>query len=338
MDVLSDVLRAVRLTGAVYFDIDASSPWVGESPDTRQIAASVMPGVEHVVSFHAVMSGSCWAALGDGSAPPLRLDAGDIVVFPSGAPNVMSSSLGARGEPNLAIYIRPIDNQLPFSLLHGGGGDERTRFVCGYFGCDARPFNPLLATLPPMICTRKPPDGNGWVTDLIRVALVEGGGRREGKETILAKLSELMFVEVIRRYLEGIPTDSRGWLSGLRDQHVGEALRLIHARPAENWTLDSLSRKIGLSRTIFAERFTHYVEIPPMQYLARWRLQLASRLLEKSGTCIARAAAEVGYESEAAFNRAFKKFVGVPPGAWRKDRQAAVRQETRNGILTTAGP
>jgi hypothetical protein len=157
MDVLSDVLRAVRLTGAVYFDIDASSPWVGESPDTRQIAASVMPGVEHVVSFHAVMSGSCWAALGDGSAPPLRLDAGDIVVFPSGAPNVMSSSLGARGEPNLAIYIRPIDNQLPFSLLHGGGGDERTRFVCGYFGCDARPFNPLLSALPPMVCTRNPP-------------------------------------------------------------------------------------------------------------------------------------------------------------------------------------
>lgn len=189
-----------------------------------------------------------------------------------------------------------------------------------------------------MVCTRKPADGSGWVTDLIRVALAEGGGHREGRETILAKLSELMFVEVIRQYLEGIPTDSRGWLSGLRDPHVGEALRLIHARPAENSTLDSLSRKVGLSRTIFADRFSHYVEVPPMQYLARWRLQLASRLLEQSGTCIARAAAQVGYESEAAFNRAFKKFVGVPPGAWRKERLAAGQQETRNGILTTAGP
>jgi AraC-like DNA-binding protein len=333
MDVLSDVLRTVRLTGAVYFDIDASSPWVGESPDTSRIAAAVMPGVEHIVSFHAVMSGSCWAALGDGSAPPLRLDAGDIVIFPGGAPNVMSSSLGARGEPDMAMYYRPIDKPLPFTLLHGGGGGEdRTRFVCGYLGCDARPFNPLLAALPPMVCTRKPPDGDGWVTDLIRVALSEGGSTRAGRETVLAKLSELMFVEAIRRYLESLPADSRGWLSGLRDQHVGEALRLIHARPAENWTLDGLSRKVGLSRTIFADRFTHYVEVSPMQYLARWRLQLASRLLEQSGASVARAAIEVGYESEAAFNRAFKKFVGVPPGTWRKERLAAGKNKIETSM------
>jgi AraC-like DNA-binding protein len=170
--------------------------------------------------------------------------------------------------------------------------------------------------------------GSGWVTDLIRVALAEGGSSRAGREAVLAKLSELMFVEAIRRYLESMPADARGWLSGLRDAHIGEALRLIHAHPAENWTVDRLSRKVGLSRTIFADRFTDYVEVSPMQYLARWRLQLASRLLEQSGTSVARAAAEVGYESEPAFNRAFKKFVGVTPGTWRKKRLAAVEVRT----------
>jgi len=334
MDVLSDVLRAVRLTGAVYFDIDASSPWVGASPDTARIAASVMPGVEHVVSFHAVMSGSCWAALDDGSAPPpLHLNAGDIVIFPGGAPNMMSSSPGAQAEPDMAMYCRPTDDHLPFSLQMGGGQD-RTRFVCGHLGCDARPFNPLLAALPPMVCIRKPANGSGWVTDLIRVALAEGGGSRAGRQAVLAKLSELMFVEAIRIFLESMPANSRGWLSGLRDMHVGEALRLIHSHPAEDWTVDRLSRKVGLSRTIFADRFTDYVEVSPMQYLTRWRLQLASRLLEQSGTSIARAAAEVGYESEAAFNRAFKKFVGVPPGTWRKKRLAAIAQRAQTSDPT----
>lgn len=327
MDVLSDVLRAVRLTGAIYFDVDASSPWVGESPGTADIAAAVMPEAEHIISFHAVMSGSCWAALADDSVPPVLVNAGDVVVFPGGVPNVLSSSPGARGEPNMAMYYRPIDESLPFAVIHGGGGDERTRFICGYLGCDARPFNPLLAALPAILCARKPADGSSWVIDLFRLALAEGGSGRAGCETILAKLSELMFVEIIRRHLETLPDDSRGWLSGLRDPHVGEALRLIHARPREEWTLDRLAREVGLSRTAFASRFTHYVGVSPMHYLARWRLQLAGRLLERPGMSIAQAGAEVGYESEAAFNRAFKKFVGIPPGTWRKGRSALLEAQ-----------
>jgi AraC-like DNA-binding protein len=237
----------------------------------------------------------------------------------------MSSLPGARGKPNpLAMYYRPVDTHLPFALVHGGGGEERTRFICGYLGCDSRPFNPLLAVLPEMLCVRKPEDGSGWVTDLFRLALAEGGSRRAGSETILAKLSELMFVEIIRRHLETLPMESIGWLAGLRDPHIGAALRLIHARPAEDWSLERLARDVGLSRTIFADRFNHYVKVSPMQYLARWRLQLAGRLLEQSGVSIAQAGAKVGYESEAAFNRAFKKFVGVPPGTWRKERLAAI--------------
>jgi AraC-like DNA-binding protein len=322
MDVLSDVLAAIRLTGAVFFDINASSPWVGETPPTTRIASAVMPGVEHIISFHVVMSGSCWAAIGDGSLSPIKVEAGDVIVFPGGAPNVLSSSRGERSEPNMALYYNPVDDHLPFTLLHGGGGAERTRFICGYFGCDVRPFNPLLAALPPMLCARKPTDGSSWVTDLFPRVLAEGVNRRAGSETILAKLSELMFVEVLRRHIESLPPDSSGWLAGLRDPNIGEALRLIHAHPSEDWTLERLARRVGLSRTTFANRFAELVQLPPMQYLAKWRLQQASRRMEQPGVSIAQAAAEVGYESEAAFNRAFKKLVGVPPGTWRKGRSA----------------
>jgi AraC-like DNA-binding protein len=331
MDVLSDVLAAVRLTGAIYFDIDAGSPFVGESPGTERIAAAVMPGAEHVIAFHAILSGSCWAALSDDSVPAVRLEAGDIVMFPGGSPNVLCSSPGGHGEPDMAMYYRPVDHNLPFAYIKGGDGEDRVHFICGFLGCDVRPFNPLLGSLPPILVARKVDDGRGWVTDLFRLAFSEGGRARPGGETVLAKLSELMFVEVLRRHIEDLPVESRGWLSGLRDTHVGNALRLIHSRPVEDWTIDRLARQVGLSRSAFADRFTHYVEISPMQYVARWRLQLAGRLLERHEVSIAQAAAEVGYESQAAFNRAFKKFVGVPPGTWRRSRHAPVEATGHNG-------
>src|SRR5687767_5550754 len=190
MDVLSDVLAAVRLKGAIFFDIDAGAPWIGEAPDAAGIAAAVMPGAEHVIAFHAVMSGSCWAALSDDPRPPVLAKEGDIIVFPNGHANVLSSTRGERSTPNLSIYRRPVDTPLPFNLRHGSDGDVRTRFVCGFLGCDARPFNPLLSALPDIMLARRPTDGSGWVPDLFRVALAEDGRRRSGTETILSKLSE----------------------------------------------------------------------------------------------------------------------------------------------------
>ena len=282
MDVLSDVLAAVHLTGAVYFDIDAGAPWVGEAPSADAIAAQIMPGVQHVIAFHLIMSGSCWAALGDASSPPILAKAGDIIVFPNGHSNVLSSGRGERSEPNMSIYRRSTDTPLPFRLRHGSDGQERTRFVCGFLGCDSRPFNPLLSSLPSLMCAPTAVDGGSWVADLFRVALAQERTHNAGTETVLAKLSELMFVEVIRRYIATLPEESRGWLSGLRDHHIGEALRLIHAEPANGWTLDGLARSVGLSRTSFADRFMHYVHIPPLQYLTRWRMQLASRRLGES--------------------------------------------------------
>jgi AraC-like DNA-binding protein len=322
VDVLSDVLRAVRLTGAIFFDVEARAPWVAETPAGPTIAANVMPGAEHVIMFHAITSGRCWAELLDGSVPPFRLSAGDIVVLPRGDPHVFCTAPGMRATPDLAMYHRPADRPLPTYIEKGAGGGERTRFVCGYLGCDARPFNPVLQALPRMLHARGA-EGAPCMAQLIRLAVDETATRRSGGETVLSKVAELMFVDVVRRHIEMLPTDAGGWLSGLRDAQVGAALSLMHGRPAEAWTLERLAHEVGLSRSVFADRFAHFVQDSPMQYLTRWRMQLATRLLERQGAGVAQVAAEVGYESEAAFNRAFKKCVGLPPGAWRRGRNAS---------------
>ena len=323
MDVLSEVLRAVRLTGAIFFDMEFHSPWVGQSPDASEIAGSVMPEAEHVINFHALLEGSCWAEMVDGPAPAVRLNAGDVIIYPMGDANVLCSSPGMRADPNLALYYRPSDHQLPFVLHQTGVGTETCHFVCGYLGCDARPFNPLLGALPRMLHARRPTEGRDWVAQLIRLAKEESKNHRSGGEAILAKVSELMFVDVVRQHVDELPEESEGWLSGLRDVHVGAALRLIHAHPAQAWTVERLAREVGLSRSAFADRFVHYVGIAPMTYLGRWRMQLAARLLERPSVSVGQVGMEVGYESEAAFNRAFKKFVGTSPGAWRKARTAS---------------
>jgi AraC-like DNA-binding protein len=322
MDVLSDVLAAVRLKGAIFFDSEAGAPFVGETPATGIIGPRILPGAEHVIMFHLMMSGTCWAALGTGEREPVRLHAGDVIVFPHGDANVLSSTRGERGTPNMSMYRAPAGETLPYNIRHQLESPDRTRFICGFLGCDLRPFNPLLSALPDMILDRNE-DKRGWVADLFTVALEEGNRRRAGTETVLSKLSELMFVEVVRRHIETLPEQSRGWLSGLRDHHVGEALQLMHGRPTHAWTLDALARDVGLSRTTFADRFVHFVGMPPMQYLARWRMQLAARQLETPGMNISQVAANVGYESEAAFNRAFKKLIGTTPGSWRKSRNGA---------------
>lgn len=332
MDVLSDVLNMVRLTGALYFDVDAGTPFTGESLATITKAKNVMPGAEHVIEFHVILSGGCWAALVDDSVPAERLGMGDIVVFPQGDANVLSSSRGARDAPHPEIYYYPKDGPLPFRLVDGGKGDDRTRFVCGYLGCNARPFNPLLASLPGMICARAVDGDTGWITDLLRVALAEGASQSAGGEIILSKLSELIFVAVIRRHLAMLPEDALGWLAGLRDPQVGQVLGLFHGRPAENWTLERLARETGQSRSRLASRFMRFVQLPPMQYLAKWRMQMAVRRLEDSTSSLAEVAAAVGYESEAAFKRTFKKHLGRPPGAWRKLRGRRTSPEARQSL------
>lgn len=320
LDVLSDVLRAVRLTGAIYFDVRPRVPWVAETPEVSSICAAVMPEFEHVISFHIMLDGCCWAQLGDQPDSAVYMKAGDAVIFPRGDSHVLGSQRGRRAAPDLSLYYRPKDRPLPFVLRELGGDGEPARFICGYFGCDARPFNPILDALPRLLHVCATDTGN-LTRDLLRMALQENEYPRAGGETILSKLSELMFLQAVRQHIDALPRESTGWLSGLRDRYVGKALGLMHGRPAEHWTIDALAREVGLSRSAFAERFVELMNVPPMQYLSSWRLQVAAQYLEKHGMSIAQIAAVVGYESEAAFNRAFKKQVGVPPGSWRRSRK-----------------
>lgn len=324
-DPLSDVLHAVRLQGAVFFHVEASAPWVAEAPPASRIAQRIMPGAQHVIEWHAVIRGECWAGLV--GERPERLGPGDVVVFPQGDPHALSSAPGMRAEPLLDIFRAAPDARLPFPLKHGDGAPE-VQILCGFLGCDVRPFNPLLPTLPRMLRARDPGGPDGPLGHLAQLAITEAERRGLGSESMLARLSELMFVEVIRRHLETLPPGRHGWLAGLRDEFVGKALGLLHAHPARAWTLDLLAREVGLSRSALAERFARHAGEPPMQYLARWRMQVATRLLER-GEQVASVASEVGYASEAAFSRAFKKLVGAPPATWR--RRAMPGPEARGG-------
>ena len=316
-DTLSDVLRAVRLTGAVFFTVDGAAPWVTETPDGRAIAARILPGAEHLIDYHIVTSGACWAGIV--GEPAVRLEAGDVIVFPHGDTHVMSSAPGLRGTPDPEIYERP-ETQLPTAVTRHGGGTERAALICGFLGCDARPFNPLIATLPRVIHVRAAA-GDAALAPLIQLALAESTSRRAGGEAVLSHLSEVLFVEVVRRHLAALAPDQRGWLAGLRDDQIGRALGKLHDRPAHPWSLDELARAVGVSRSVLADRFAHFVGLPPMAYLAQWRMQLAANLLSGTGVGLGEVATRVGYGSEAALSRAFKRLVGVAPAVWRQGKR-----------------
>ncbi len=315
-DVLSDVLRAVRLAGAVYFDFELSSPWVMEAPPSREIVGKVMPGAQRVIEYHLIARGTCWGhAVGD---EPRQLRQGDLIVFPQGDAHVLSSAPGLRAMPDMEAFARA-STPLPMFYELGGGGPERTRIVCCFLGCDERPFNPLLTALPSVIHLSSAGGGitAEWLETLLSMAAKESRSARAGSENVLARLSELMFVETVRQYLETLAPAETGWLGGLRDPIVGHALAALHREPREPWTVQRLARAVGLSRAALAERFTAMVGQPPMQYLALWRMQLASRLLLE-GAQVGAIASAVGYESEPAFSRAFKKLVGQSPAKWRR--------------------
>jgi AraC-like DNA-binding protein len=321
-DALSDVLSAVHLSGSVFFDVTASSPWVAEAPPAAQIANEITPGAQYAIEYHVVVHGSCWISLiGVSGFEPLRLEEGDIAVIPRGDPHVVSSAPGMRAEPIWEVHRRPQDaNTLPFALETGGGGPSDARLICGFFTCDARPFNPLLDSLPRFIRFGRGSSqaSHGLLDQFIRFATEEMGNKRAGSQVVLNRLSELLFVEVIRWHMDQLANDNgAGWLAGLRDPLVGRALAFLHAQPAHAWTLEELASRAGASRSALADRFVHLVGCPPIQYLTQWRMQLAAKLLADRRLKISVVASEVGYESEAAFSRAFKKFVGQSPGQWR---------------------
>jgi AraC-like DNA-binding protein len=341
-DTLSDLLRTVRLRGALFYYVEGSSPWVAEAPPAADIIAAIMPGVEHMIEFHGLAEGSCWAALAGES--PIRMAAGDVVLFPQGDAHVMSSAPGLRAPgASTEVFFAPRPPQLPFALdaespdvttaRLEGGGRERATIVCGFLGLDARPFNPLLASLPRVLHLSGSALGAGaWVTTFLRTAVAESNQKRPGGEAVLERMSEMLFVEVLRRYVDTLPPEETGWLAGMRDPVVGRALSLLHARPAEAWTLEQLGSEAGLSRSSLHERFVHFIGQPPMQYLTNWRMQLAAGRLRDTDAKVVDVALDVGYESEAAFSRAFKRVVGGAPGTWRRERRRESAAPRKAGL------
>jgi AraC-like DNA-binding protein len=351
-DTLSDVLRTVRLQGAVFFYVSGGREWAAESPASKDIASAVMPGAEHVMQYHVVIAGDCWAGIV--GQPPLRLGAGDIVLFPLGDAHVISSAPGMRAEPNVAWFYEAKIDQLPIRIAYEGtngptpalpGQSGLTTIVCGFISCDVKPFNPLIATLPRLLHLRASEVG-GWGAQFLQQAVAESHASRPGSEAMLARMSEMLFVDAVRRYVDTLPPEGTGWLAGLRDRFVGRALALLHEKPAEAWTIDELGRQVGLSRSALHERFVQFVGQAPMQYLAHWRMQLASGLLRSSNSTVATIALEVGYDSEAAFARAFKRLVGMPPAAWRRalsdkqqrDRGTAAEPASTRQPIDPMGP
>jgi AraC-like DNA-binding protein len=317
-DALSDVLKTVRLTGATYFDVVAREPWAVHSPARDLILPRVLPGADHLIAYHVVIEGRCYASLVGGEA--VALEAGEVVLFSNADPHIMSSHTGMRADPPAADFFDIADaGRLPLHVDLSRDGNASAKLVCGYLACDSRPFNPLLEALPPMLKAgdRRRNDA-GWLGQFIHFAVAEVADKRSGSESVLTKLSELMFIDVVRSYIETLPPQNTGWLAGLRDPPVSKALALIHARPSFSWTIEGLARQCGVSRSVFAERFAQLVGVPPMHYLARWRMQVASELLNRGHLNMAAIAAEVGYESEAAFSRSFKRMMGVTPSAWRQ--------------------
>jgi AraC-like DNA-binding protein len=334
-DPLSDVLRSVRLRGAVFYYVSYQDEWVAEAPAARDIAAAVLPGAEHVLEYHLLAKGDGWAATQGVS--PVRLAAGDIVMFPRGDAHVMSSAPGLRAPPDDTDWIfatrnhpKPIPVSYHRGVLRPGAAlpadEANTVVVCGFIGCDLKPFNPLIEALPRLLHLKAGGVGD-WVRSVLHQAVDESRQRRPGSAAVLERASEMVFVDAARRYLDALPDDASGWLAGLRDRFVGKALSVLHERPADDWTLDALGREVALSRSALHERFVRFVGQPPMQYLANWRMQLGARMLRASHATVASIAQEVGYDSEAAFAKAFKRATGVPPAAWRR-RQAAPMSAT----------
>jgi AraC family transcriptional regulator, alkane utilization regulator len=315
LDVLSDVLRVVRLSGAVLFRCEFSVPWAVITPDPAELARLLLPGAKQLMLFHLVAQGRC--SIGLERHEPLQLESGDIVVFPYGDAHAMASDLSMKPTP-IAGLLGASTQRGAMRVCVAGGGGEQTQLVCGFLHCDELLFNPLCKALPPVIhvkCEGEP--GISFLAATVRHTISEAGAAQPGNTCLLSRLSELLFIEVLRRHIAGLPPGTVGWLAALNDPVVGRALQLMHAQPAHPWTVDSLARQCGTSRSLLAAQFKALLGQPPMHYLACWRLQLAAEMLRDGTHGIAAIAARTGYDSEPAFNRAFKRYAGEPPATWR---------------------
>jgi AraC-like DNA-binding protein len=325
MDVFSEILSGVKLSGAVFFTAEFSAPWGVSTPASQTMSARIAPGAEHLILYHLLVEGSAVIELLDGKST--TVGPGDVVIFPNGDAHHMSSGAEAtRPFPNYGINAKIQAREL--SPLRAGAGGTISRFVCGYMTCDPCLSRPILNGLPAVFKVNIRADHSGhWLESSIMHLVDEAASGRVGSEAMLAKLSEVLFVDTLRRYVASLPAQELGWLAGSRDPIVGKSLGLLHGRVAHPWTIAHLAEEVGISRSALVERFTRFLSEPPMKYLTRWRLQLAARSLKTTSRGIADIAADVGYESEAAFNRAFKREFGQPPGRYRSDQKTSAARK-----------
>jgi AraC-like DNA-binding protein len=319
MDALSDVLKSIRLEGAVYINAEFTAPWCVRARFGLGSALARLAGAEHVLFFHFVTEGQGFTRL-DTSDEIVPLAAGDLVLYPKEDMHLLGSDLSLPPVETASLHSSETEDGQFVELRHGGGGVV-TRFICGYLACSRSVCRPLLDALPRLLRISVGDDAAARLfRELLREGVRESSEARPGAQSMLAKLSELMFVEALRRHVEQLPPGGRGWLAGVRDPQVGKALALLHGDPTEAWTVDKLARRVALSRSALGARFATLVGEAPMKYLVRWRLALAAQSLRAGRDSVLRVAERYGYESEAAFSRAFKREFGQPPAAWRRQR------------------
>lgn len=316
MDALSEILSGIRLSGSAFFDAELTAPWSVQTPTSAEIAKRLAPGAARVIPYHLIVEGACSLRVGDG--PPIAVAARDVICFPHGDVHRLASS--ADLEPTIAteaiVALTRADEVVPVTQ---GGGGSTTRFVCGFFACASALSDRLVTPLPRVLKFRVREDSPAMLLpNAVREARSGGErGARPGTYAVLCKLSELLFVEAVRSYVDTLDDSAVGWLVALKDRHVSAALALMHGQPARPWTLDMLAERIGASRSMLGERFARLMGQAPMQYLAQWRLHLAADALASSDSATKRIASDAGFGSTAAFSRAFKREFGVPPARWR---------------------
>jgi AraC-like DNA-binding protein len=320
MDVLSEVLKVVKLRGALFYNGEFSSPWCVNASSACALARHFAPEAKHVIIFHLLTDGRAFVELENGDR--VTMNAGDLVMIPHGDPHIMGNG----------GYVKPVNDseelaevfQRGLKVWQMGGGGEVTKFVCGYMACDPELSKAFLSGLPRLFTVSIRNDAAGrWLENSIRFSVDQADTLRAGGEAVISKLSEVLFIETLRAYISHLPSEQKGWLAGTRDEEVGKTLALMHRNPAHAWTLASLAKEVGISRSVLAERFRHYLNETPMAYLMRWRLELGAQALKSSNHSVAQVADDVGYESEAAFNRAFKRQYGIPPACYRTQARSA---------------
>jgi AraC-like DNA-binding protein len=315
MDALSEILREAHLTGGVFFHADFFEPWCVAARLSPEHCSPILRPAAHLIPYHYVVEGTIDVRVDGQEAVTLR--AGEVLLLPGNDLHVLGSDTALPPVPASEI-IRPSPSGDLTSIRYGGAG-SKARMICGFLASSGYDCSPILSTLPRALTLDiEQGEGADWIRSTFAYAADKVGAGRPGSEAILTKLSELLFVEAIRRHVESLPADETGWLAGLRDPYVARTLALLHRECARDWSLDEIGRAVGLSRSALADRFNRLVGLPPMHYLARCRMQLAAHRLRSSQASLAQIADGVGYESEAAFSRAFKKSFGTAPATWRR--------------------